>query len=115
VNKSCCHPKYCPCNVEHVLDVKGPPLWPVGLLGNKAFMEGMPVLAVETVPEDGIEFTLSYPARIEEKLTFGVELTVVVDNISLVIHAFLGILIDKVHQLLFRELAFSAGVDVLLA
>ena len=78
-------------------------------------MEGMLVLAVETVPEDGVEFALSYPAGIEEKLTFGVELTVVVDDIGLVIHALLGILIDKVHQLLFQELALSAGVDILLA
>jgi len=97
------------------LDVEGPSLWPVGLLGDKAFTEGMPVLAVETVPEDGVEFPLSYPAGIEEKLTFGVELAVVVDDVSLVVHAFLGILIDEVHQFLFRELAFGAGVDVLLA
>jgi len=42
-------------------------------------------------------------------------LTVVVDDVGLIIHALSGILIDEVHQLLFRELALSAGVDILLA
>jgi len=82
------------------LDVKGPPLWPVGLLGDKAFTEGMPVFAVETMPEDGIVFALGYPARIEEEFTFSVKLSVVVDDVHFVIHAFLGILVNKVHQLL---------------
>jgi len=82
------------------LDVKGPSLWPVGLLGNKVFTEGMPVFAVETMPEDGIVFALGYAAEIKEEFTFSVKLSVVVDDICFIIHAFSGILVDKVHQLL---------------
>jgi len=97
------------------LDVEGLSLRPVGLFGNKVFAEGMPVFMVETTPEDGIVFALGYPARIEEEFTFSVKLLVVVDDVCFVVHAFLGILIDEVHQLLLQELAFSAGVDILLA
>ena len=96
------------------MDVEGLSLRPVRLFGNKAFTEGMPVFAVETAPEDGIVFALGYPAGIKEEFTLGVKLSVVVDDIRFVVHAFSGILINEVHQLLLRELAFSAGVDVLL-
>jgi len=82
------------------LDVEGPSLWPVGLFGDKAFVEGMPVFAVETAPEDGIVFALGYPAGIKEEFTLSVKLSVVVDDVHFIVHAFLGILIDKVHQLL---------------
>jgi len=75
----------------------------------------MLVFVVETVPEDGIVFALGYPAGIKEEFTFSVKLLVVVDDVHFIIHAFSGILIDKVHQLLLQELAFGAGVDILLA
>jgi len=77
-------------------------------------MEGMLVFTVETMPEDGVVFALGYPPGIKEEFTFSVKLSVVVDDVCFIVHAFSGILIDEVHQLLLRELAFSAGVDVLL-
>jgi len=64
-------------------------------------VEGLTIIMVESTPKDGIVLTLGYPARIEEDLAISVELVMVIDDVSLVIHALLGVLVNEVHQLLF--------------
>ena len=53
------------------------------------------------MPEEGVVLALCYPAMLEEGLTAGIELTLIVYDVGLVFHIFPGIPSDEIHQLLF--------------
>lgn len=102
-----------PCNIEHVLEVEGLFSGHVGVHGDEAFLEGLLVIRVESVPEKGVALFYSYPTCAEEDLALSIELVLVVDDVSFVLHAFLGILAGEVDKLLSRKLAFRGGAKVL--
>ena len=52
------------------------------------------------MPEGGVALPLSDSARFDENLGEVVELALLVDNISLIVHASLGVLVGKFCQLL---------------
>ena len=78
-------------------------------------MEGSLIVGVEAMPVDGVELEHGYLASVEKNLAAGVELAMVADNISLVSHAFLGGLVDKLDQFLFGELTLSGWTYIFFA
>jgi hypothetical protein len=87
----------------------------VWLFGDEAFSESLLVVRMETAPENGIALASGDSARGDEYLGEVVEFAVVIDDVGLITHAFPGILVCEVHQLLLRELTFGGWVDVFFA
>jgi len=74
--------------------------WLVGMLGDKALVQGFLIIRVETAPESGVALPFGNSARLDKNLGKVVELVVVVDDVGLVIHASLSVLVGKFCQLL---------------
>ena len=56
---------------------------------------------MESAPKYGVVLALGYASQFEEGFAERVELTLVVDYVGFVAHAFLGVLAGEVQQLLF--------------
>ena len=78
-------------------------------------MEALLVVGVEAAPEDGIAFADGDSSRVEEGPTVRVELSLVVDDIGLVLHTLARVPFGEVEEFLFRVLPFFGGANVLLA
>ena len=89
-----------PCDVEHALEVEGLSSGHVGVHGDEALLEGSLIIGMESVPEKSIALSYSYPTCAEENLALGIELALIVDDVSFVLHALLGILAGEVDKLL---------------
>jgi len=88
------------CDVENVLEIESLTLGHVGVHCNEAFIERSLVFRMESAPEDGVAFADGYPTGAKENLALIVKLLLVIDDISLITHALLGILGGEVDEFL---------------
>jgi len=88
------------CNVEYIFEIKSLTSRHVGVHGDEMFIEGMLVFGMESAPKDGVAFAYCYPTGAKENLALIVELSLVIDDISLISYVLLGILGSEVNELL---------------
>ena len=67
---------------------------------DETFVKRTLVFGMESSPEDGVTLSYCHPTCVDEDLALSVELALIIDNISLISHALLGILGGEVNKLL---------------